>query len=265
MRSTSKILPLFLSFFFLSILLFFISQKNIFGGFGILGNALFPLETIFFHTTHLSQNTPQNKKMLQTQDEGLNNAQNMVDYTRLKEDNNALRDQFQTQETAPFSLLPSHIIGAPQFLPGVGSPEDIVLDQGSTSGVKIGQAVVYKTNLIGMVMQVRPTASLVKLVSASGISFPAKTNGTNALGVLKGAGNGTMVLDNVVLADQLQVGDLVVTALGSRLDGVNTAGLIVGKITSIEKNPSSLFQRASVASLLNITKLPLVFVITGTK
>ena len=262
----SKNTPIvFAAFFFLSLLLFFLSTRNIFGGFGIIGNALFPMQHAVFQLITLPQaiKSPLAQK---TQDQTLAKAQSSVDYQTLKSDNTALRSQFETAETRSLMLLPAHVIGAPQFLPGVGEPESIVIDQGSLSGVSVGQAVVYKDNLVGSIDEVRPTASLVRLVSANGVSFPAKTNGTNALGVLKGAGNGTMVLDNVVLADELQKGDLVITQLGQDINAKGfPPGLVIGKITSVEKNPSNLFQRASIVSLVDTTKTAIVFVVKGTK
>jgi cell shape-determining protein MreC len=37
--------------------------------------------------------------------------------------------------------------------------------------------------------------------------------------------------------------------------------LVVGKITSVEKKPSSLFQKAEVESFINFSKITAVFVI----
>lgn len=266
MKRSGSGIGIFISLFLLSLLLFFFSQKNILGGFGILGNGLFPLQAVVFQLVRVpAQMTvkPQEQKVLQ---KTLDTAEKAVDVANLQKDNAALRDQFATSETQNYVMVPSHVIGAPQFLPGVGVPDSIVIDQGTRSGIKVGQAVVYKNNVVGTITQVRSSAALVKLVSSNGVSFPAKTNGTNALGVLKGTGNGTMVIDNVVLSDELKVGDLIVSAMGQNLDGTGyPPGLIIGKITSIEKNPSNLFQRASVQSLVNVTKIADVFVITGTK
>ena len=41
---------------------------------------------------------------------------------RLKKENQALLDQFQTQELKTALLLPTHILGAPGFVPGISLP-----------------------------------------------------------------------------------------------------------------------------------------------
>lgn len=257
---------IFIIFSLLSLLLFFFSQKNIFGGFGIIGNALFPFQAAIFQVIHIPARLTTNPQAQKIQQKTLDIAQQAVDTANVQKDNTALRDQFATSETQQLVMVPSHIIGAPQFLPGVGEPDSIVIDQGTRSGIKIGQAVVYKNNVVGTIAQIRSAAALVKLVSSNGVSFPAKTNGTNALGVLKGTGNGTMILDNVVLSDDLRVGDLIITAMGQNIDTTGyPSGLIIGKITSVEKNPSNLFQRGGIKSLVDVTKIADVFVITGTK
>lgn len=266
MQTKGRLTFLFVGLFLLSLLLFIVSQKNIFGGFGIVGNALFPVQELVFNTLTFPSRITAKKDAVQVLDKEIVKTQDTVNIQSLKADNNALRDQFATSQTQSLVLLPSRIIGAPQFLPGVSLPESIVIDQGSTRGVSVGQAVIYKNVLLGTVVSVRPTAALVKLVSGNGISFTAKTNQTNALGVLKGSGNNTMILDNVVLSDELKIGDEVVTSMGEDVSGKGyPPGLLIGKIVSVEKNPSSLFQRASIKGLIDIVRIPFVFVVKGTK
>ena len=255
-----------LVFFLISGILFFFSSRNILNGFDLFGSIVFPLEKGIFALVELPKHITTSPSMQKAQDAALHVVGKYVDYEKLKDDNTALRDQFATSQTQSFVLLPAHIIGAPQFLPGVGYPDTIIIDQGYTNGVKKGQAVVYKNSIVGNVVQVRSVASQVKLVSSPGISFTAKTATTNAAGVLRGMGNQQMILDNVVLSDTLQVGDLVVTSLTQNIDGTGyPTGFVIGKITSLEKNPSNLFQRASVQSLVDVTKIPMVFVIKGVK
>lgn len=251
----------FLLSFLISLLLFFLSTQFYLPGIGV-ADSIFPSIALFaFRSIH-----PITKQQAISQTNDLNNIQKTLDYAHLKADNQALRDQFATAETSDLSLLPAHIIGAPEFLPGVGQPEQLILDQGEKSNIKKNQAVIFKNAIIGLVVQVHTHTSLVKLVSSNGISFPAKTVETNALGILKGIGNGEMILDNVVLSDELKVGDLVVSSLDVNADGTGyPPGMYIGKITAIQKNPSSLFQRASVKSLVDVTKVPLLFVILGQK
>ncbi len=265
MQEKRNIFAVFTLFFILSLCLFFLSTRNIFGSFRVVGTVLFPLEQVLFRSIRLpgqlfgatSKNTTQDTRIVQ--------AQQSVETATLKADNAALRDQFETEATHSLSLLPARIIGAPAFLPGISLPETLTIDEGQQKGVKVGQAVVYKNNLLGTITQVNASAALVKLVYSSGTSFTAKTT-TQALGVVIGQGNGTMVLDNVVLSDQLNLHDEVITSMGEDISTKGyPPGLIVGKIVSIEKNPSNLFQRARVQSLVDVSRLDIIFIVKGTK
>ena len=87
---------------------------------------------------------------------------------------------------------------------------------------------------------------------------------TNASGVIKGEGGDGMILDEVLLSDSLKKDDLVLTKGNQDLSGVGfPPGLAVGKIASISKNASDLFQKAEVKSSLDFTKLDKVFIVVN--
>ncbi|MBI2195875.1 MAG: rod shape-determining protein MreC [Candidatus Levybacteria bacterium] len=189
---------------------------------------------------------------------------------KLLAENSALRDQFETSVPKSQNLLPASIVSAPSFVPGVTPAEYLTIDKGSSDGVKIGSAVVFKDNLVGKVTQVSNSLSKVILVSNSSSTFPAKTisikgeRGIGALGVVSGLSGQDLILDKVLLSDTLQVGDYVVTKGDLQVDNTGyPPSLIVGKIISVEKKASELFQRAKVKSLLEFSKLTTVFVVLG--
>lgn len=186
----------------------------------------------------------------------------VVDQKKLVEDNKALRDQFATANPKPFLLLPSKVVGAPAFLPGITSLETLTIDKGYNDGVKVGQAVVYKDILVGKIQKVSGNLSSVLLVTNSDFSFAGYTSQTNALGVVKGKGKGEMLLNNVVLSDNLIISDIVLTHGDVDTKGIGLPkDLVVGNITSVDKKPSSLFQSAMIKSVLDFSRLSMVFIV----
>lgn len=178
----------------------------------------------------------------------------------LLQDNKALRDQFQTVTPPSVSLIPSEIVSMPQFVPGMSAPEDLIIS--ASSGIRSSSPVVYQNMIIGKISDVTSSYAKVILVSSKNISFTARTAQTGAIGIIKGQGGGQVIFDNVLLSDSLKIGDMVVTSGETSFDGKGISpGLIVGKIISVEKNPSSLFQKASVQTLLDVTHLTMVFVL----
>lgn len=180
----------------------------------------------------------------------------------IKADNNSLHDQFLTANPPNKNLLPVQIVGMPSFLPGETFPEEYILHAGKKEKVFMNAPIIYKDNLVGKVIKLEDHFSEVILVSNKDMTFSGKTSGTNAAGIVKGTGNGTVIFDNVLQSDTLKVGDVVVTSGEVDINGKGLPpDLVVGKITSVEKNASSLFQRASIAPLINFNKLADVFVL----
>ena len=194
-------------------------------------------------------------------DENLILASLLVDQERLKKENAALLSQFQTKDIQTLSLLPAQIVGAPGFVPGITTPSNFILDKGAKDNVGVGDSVIVGNNLVGKVSKVSSYLSKVDIVTNPLVAFSAKTV-SGAIGVIKGAGADKITLDNVLPSENLKLNELVLTKGDVDIDGTGIQGdLIVGKIQSIEKVPTNIFQRAEVKSLVNFTKQSIVFII----
>ena len=186
------------------------------------------------------------------------------DQKKEEADLKALRDQFQTQSIRTSSLLPANIVGFTGVVPGVTKlPITLVLDKGTEDGVRAGQIVVYKDNVIGKVKRAAKTMALVDLVYSEGMTVNARTLQTNALGLITGQGQGVMQLSGVVLSEKLVENDQVLTKGDKEIDGSGyPPDLVIGKIVSVDKRASNLFQSAQVEGLIDVSKLTMVFIMT---
>ncbi len=215
----------------------------------------------------LFQNLPllsQNQNIRKLQEENMLLASKIIDRQRLERENQALSDQFQTAKPKSYILLPVKVLGMLNFIPNISNPSALILDKGENDGIKVGDAVVFKNNLVGKVTKVTSYLSKVDVVNNSSSSFTARSE-KGALGLIKGLGD-LMVLDNVLMSDTLAKDDIVATMPSQNMDGAGVpSDLVVGKIISIDKNPSAVFQRAEVKSLLNFSSLSTVFIVTGIK
>jgi len=257
----------FLSFILLSFLIFFLGKANIFGGaFGFFGKILSPLSSVTYQISAGKKSGNESKLELENRDL----VKKLVDDKKLRDENAALSDQFLVTYPKSQDLLPAKVVGAPSFVIGVVSPDYLVIDKGTGDRIKVGDAVVLRDNLVGKVAKVSSSFSKVTLVSNSALSFSATTISIKgslsegALGVIKGSSGQDMILDNVLLSENIQIGDYVVTKGDMDVSGVGyPPSLVVGKISSVEKKPSSLFQKAKVKSLVNFSRLNMVFVVLG--
>ena len=171
----------------------------------------------------------------------------------IERDNKALHDQFKTSNPQPKKLVVAEVIGR--------KSDELFIDKGSSDAIKVGDVVVIKDNLIGKVSKITPHISIVTLITHASTSFTAETSKTNTSGVIKSQGGDSIIFDNVILSDKLEKNDTIVTKGDVDMQGGGyPPKLIVGKIVSINKKASSLFQFAKVESLVNLSSVQMVFV-----
>ncbi len=263
MQKKSNFLPVFFVFLVLSFLVFGLSRAGILNP---VSSVLQKITAPFQSATHNVFNSisllGENAKLKKLETENLRLTSMLSDQKKLERENSALSDQFQVSSPNSNSLLPANIVGAPSFIPGVSVPETFIIDKGIKDGVMVGAAVVYGNNLLGEITKSNDFLSEVSLVTNVSSSFTARASSSEALGVIKGQGGGEMILDNVLLSDNLKPSDLVLTNGDTNLNGTGyPPDLVAGKIMSVDKKASSLFQRAKVSSFINFSKITTVFVL----
>lgn len=251
MQKRATFFPIFLIFLILSVIIFFLAQRGVLGGLtGFLEQMTSPLQKLTFNIFHVSGGQSTEDKL---REENKNLLIQLAKQKELEKENKALHDQFETAKLETTKLLPAEIVGM--------NEDSLIIDKGSSDGVKKGEVVVYKDNLLGKVVAVEKHLSVVNLLTNKDISFTAQTSKTSATGVVNGGSSG-IILGTVVLSDKLEKDDIVVTKgnVDSKGNGF-PPGLAVGKIISVEKHPSALFQAAEVKSLVSFSKLKVVFVL----
>jgi rod shape-determining protein MreC len=239
---------------FLSLIIFFFSQGGMFKGVGgAFEQILTPMQRLTFNLFHIN-GTPSSEQMLREENASL--LTQLAKQKEMEKENKALHDQFQITNPSSKQLLPASIIGR-------GNAE-FIIDKGENENIKTGQVVISKENVVGIIIKVSPHRAVIRSVSNQNTSFTAQSVKTGALGVIYGGGEGDIVFANVVLSDKLEEGDLVTTRGDIDSNGSGfPPDLIVGKIVSINKTASSLFQTAEIKSLVDFSKLETVFVLVN--
>lgn len=179
-------------------------------------------------------------------------------------ENRALKDQFAKSNEESVNIIPADVIGLPGFMPGVSTPEYLIINKGQDDGVKMGSAVISNNYLIGKIIKLTDHSAKVDLLTNKNSVYTAvikPNDGAEIIGVLRGRGNNEMILENVLLTADLKKDTLVFTK-GEKDEKGNgiPPGLIVGKVISIEKKPADLFQKASIKTPLDFKSLEIVFV-----
>src|SRR3990167_3396986 len=197
-----------------------------------------------------------NKDKIELENEKL--RQKIVDYERLKRDNQVLRDQFEIGATREYKLLPARVIGSRGTFT---RPQALIIDQGKKSGVAPGMAVVLKTNLLGKVETVSENYSKINLTHNEKFETLAITSETNALGVARGADD-FILFDQVSINDNIGIGQLLLTRGEINGEGFGIPpDFIIGKISEVDKNESLPNQSAKIESMIDASRINIVFVV----
>jgi rod shape-determining protein MreC len=253
MQKKKKFIPVFLIFFILSILLFILSSAGYLKGLAsFFENGTVSLQKTVFGFVRI--NNASQSEVEELRQENMKLAGELAKKSNQENEINALRDQFQTQTPASDKLMPASVIGT--------MSNRIIIDKGEEDSLRMGSVVVYKDNLIGRISRISQNVSVVDLTTNSSILLTAKSLNSSSLGVIKGSDNG-IILDHVTLSEKLNKDDLILTRGDIDENGLGIPpDLVVGKISTINKKASSLFQTAEVKSLVDFSKLDTVFVIT---
>lgn len=117
----------------------------------------------------------------------------------------------------------------------------IVIDKGISHGVQAGMPVIDGTGVVGQVTSAAPFTSEVTLVTEKDQSIPVMVvrNGLRAIAVGSGK-DGSIDVPFLPVSADVQNGDLFVT---SGVDGTYPPGLLVARVTSVEKNSAFVFSR----------------------
>lgn len=187
--------------------------------------------------------------------------QQMVDYDRIKAENDAYKALARIQDTnSEASYVSAFVIGRDPLDEFGG----FTLDQGSTDGVAVNDAIISDRGyLLGVVVEVDATSckvmtSLHPSFNAAGVISRTRENGI-LTGSADYAADGQCVLTNLDRATEARKGDQVIT---TGLGGVFPANLLVGTVQEVVPEQSGKSSSAVILPGADPRTVKHVFIIT---
>lgn len=136
--------------------------------------------------------------------------------------------------------------------------KQIFINLGSADGILEGQAVVASGGLLaGKVAEVFSGFSKITLITDPKSSVNSITQTGRANGVVKGSYATGVRLEMINQAEDLTVGDLVIT---SGLEEKIPKGLVIGKVSQIEESANRVFKSAQIDMFADFNHIEEVFV-----
>src|SRR5215469_10345881 len=133
------------------------------------------------------------------------------------------------------------------------------IDRGEGDGVRRGQAVVTADGVVGQVLRSTASAADVLVVFDPNCRLGGRIQRTRSRVGIAGAGDDqALKLEYLLRTEDLEEGDLVVT---SGTDGVYPPGLVVGRVTGVQRQTSGMFLNAGILPAVNFGKVEEVVVL----
>ena len=137
----------------------------------------------------------------------------------------------------------------------------LTLDRGSDAGLAPMMPVVVGDGVVGRVHSVTGGTADVLVLTDLNSSIGVRVERTRARANVRGTGKPDLCrLDYALRAEDIIEGDPLVT---SGTDGVFPRGLVVGKVTRLERKQHGLFQEAKVVPAVDVTRVEEVLVLTA--
>ena len=168
--------------------------------------------------------------------------------------NERLRQLLQFREKNFPSMVGAEVIGRDPS----SWFKSVTIDKGERDGVRKGMAVISPAGVIGQVLKTAPHCAAVLLMTDYNSAIDSVVQRTRAKAIVEGEGENRCQLKYLLRAEEAAVGDAVVT---SGLGGNFPKGLMVGKITKVDKRGHGVFQYAELVPSVDMTQLEEVFVI----
>ena len=187
--------------------------------------------------------------------------QQMVDYDRIKAENDAYKALARIQDTNSEASDGSAFVIGRDPLDEFGG---FTLDQGSTDGVAVNDAIISDRGyLLGVVVEVDATSCKVMTILHPSFNAAGVISRTRENGIITGsadyAADGQCVLTNLDRATEARKGDQVIT---TGLGGVFPANLLVGTVQEVVPEQSGKSSSAVILPGADPRTVKHVFIVT---
>jgi len=201
---------------------------------------------IYLVTTE-EQNSLLKKKVKMFQQENVSLRESAVT-------NKRLRKLLDFKKASPLSLVAAEVVGVDASL----HFRSVIIDKGETEGIKKDMAVINPDGVVGRILTVADSFSVVLLLIDQNFALDALVQRTRSRGVVEGTGNDLCRMKYVLQSEDIRSGDIIVV---SGLEGVFPKGTIVGKIKSLKQSKASLLFDVVVTPAVEFGKLEEVFMV----
>ncbi len=222
--------------------------------------------------------TPFERGLVRIQDGSRNLWHNYFFLRGVRAENRQLKDQIEqmrleqvrlSEDAAQAHRLQSLLAFKEQFIANtvaaqvIGSSgsdlsRSIYIDKGSNDGIAQDMAVITAGGIVGKVLRVYPSTSLVLMINDQSSGVGVLLEKSRLQGVLRGTPNGELILERVMSDETVNPGETVLSSGG---DQIFPKGLPVGTVGKVSPG-KEMFLNIKVKSAADLSRLEEVLVVT---
>ena len=201
---------------------------------------------VFYHRNYIERNT------LARRVDYLNSR--LIAAGDLSAENSRLTNLLSLRQQFPYKVIAARVIGRD---PSNWS-SSVIINKGSSSGIRRGAASVSFLGLAGRVVYVGQTTATVTLINDPKLSVSARVQRSRQEGLVSGSLGGTLLLKLLPQDCDIVVGDAIVT---SGLTAVYPKGILIGTVSAIARDFSGLSKYAMIKPSVDLANLEELLVI----
>lgn len=185
----------------------------------------------------------------------------LADYENIKKENELYKEFLELKEKNPNYQFEEVSVIARDSADVFKS---FTISKGALSGIKVGDAVLYrKSSIVGVVAKVYPDYSVVRTVLDSDFNISAYEMITGEVSYVTGngalAGEGKCKMANLSSDTNIAYGSIICTA---GIGGTVPKGLVIGTVSSVEEEPTDISSYAVIVPEADIDDITECFVLT---
>ena len=180
----------------------------------------------------------------------------IVSYQEGYQEAQRLRKLLSISENNKYRFIAARVIGREQ----AALSRTVLINKGSSDGLKNGMAVIAYPGLIGRLIDVSWNVSRVLLFIDENSNIDAIVQRNRTQGIVSGAGSRGMIFKYISKTQDVKEGDVVVS---SGMGGVFPKGWLIGRVIRVDKQTAGLFLKINIAPFVDFSKLEELLILSS--
>lgn len=180
----------------------------------------------------------------------------LVSYQEGYQEAQRLKKLLSISDNYKYRFISARVIGREQ----AALSRTVLINKGSSDGLKNGMPVIASPGLIGRLIDVSRNVSRVLLFIDENSNVDAIVQRNRTQGIISGAGSRGMILKYISKTQDVQKGDVIIS---SGMGGIFPKGWLIGQVIHVDRRDAGLFIKINVAPFVDFSKLEELLILSS--